>query len=215
MRHRVLTFGLAVATALAITAPASAQIAVQRYPGGSYGNDAYQNGYREGVREGERDARDRKDYGYKRDDAYEDADRGYRGGSKNAYRNDFRRGYESGYDVGYRRAGGYGYGRGVPPSRGDYGYPGGGYPGGGYPGGYRGGRIAFDNGYADGYDAGRNDADHRRSFEPEREGRYRSGNRGYDSRYGSRDSYRNEYRNGFRSGYEAGFRAERRNDRWR
>ena len=60
--------------------------------------------------------------------------------------------------------------------------------------------IAFDNGYADGYEAGRRDADRRRPFDPNGEGRYQSGNRGYDSRYGSRDWYRDEYRNGFRSG---------------
>ena len=36
--------------------------------GGWYGgdSDAYRNGYNAGVREGERDARDRKDYGFKR-----------------------------------------------------------------------------------------------------------------------------------------------------
>jgi hypothetical protein len=69
----------------------------------SYGNYAFDNGYRAGVREGARDARDGKRYGYKRDDAYEDADWGFRGGNKRWYRNEFRRGYESGYDSGYRR----------------------------------------------------------------------------------------------------------------
>jgi hypothetical protein len=68
-----------------------------------YGNYAFDNGYRAGVREGARDARDGKRYGYKRDDAYENADWGFRGGNKRWYRNEFRRGYESGYDSGYRR----------------------------------------------------------------------------------------------------------------
>ena len=94
--------------------------------------------------------------------------------------------------------------------------------GGGYPDRDRDGmpetrreRIAFDNGYADGYEAGRRDADRRRSFDPDNDSRYRSANRGYESRYGGRDWYRDEYRSGFRSGYEAGYRAERRDDRRR
>src|SRR5262245_43983685 len=115
MRHRMLTFGFALASTVAVSSPALAQgsgsrgvveigklvtvdVAVQRYPGGG-GSYGYQNGYREGQREGERDARDNKDYGFKRDDAYEDADRGFRGGNKGAYRADFRRGYEDGYDA--------------------------------------------------------------------------------------------------------------------
>lgn len=209
MRTRMLTFGFAVAAAFAMTAPAFAQYAPQRYPNGAYASSyGYQNGYREGLREGERDGRDRKDYGFKRDDAYEDADRGFRGGNKSAYKADFRRGYEDGYDVGYRRTGGYGRGGRIYPSPGY---------GGGYPNRDRDGipetrqeRIAFNNGYADGYDAGRRDADRRRRFDPYNDGRYKSGNRGYESRYGGRDWYRDEYRSGFRSGYEAGYRNERR-----
>lgn len=215
MRHRMLTLGFVVASALSVTAPAIAQYAPQRYPNSGYNQSyGYQNGYREGQREGERDARDGKDYGYKRDDAYEDADRGFRGGNKGAYKADFRRGYEDGYDLGYRRSGGYGRGGGVFYPRPSYGN--GGYQG-GYPNRDRDGipetrreRVAFDNGYSDGYDAGRRDADRRRSFDPYNDGRYKSANRGYDSNYGGRDWYRDEYRNGFRSGYEAGFRNERR-----
>ena len=130
MRNRWLTLSLAFATAIGMAAPVAAQVAVPRHPGsqpgwyGTRGNEGYQNGYREGLREGEHDGRSRKDYGYKRDDAYEDADRGYRGGyGKDAYRRDFRAGYEAGYDVGYRR---YGYyGGGYYPGR----YPDNRYPG--------------------------------------------------------------------------------------
>jgi hypothetical protein len=70
------------------------------YRGGSYG---YDNGFRAGAREGQHDAVDGRAFGYKRDDVYEDADWGFRGGSKRAYRNEFRRGYEDGYEVAYRR----------------------------------------------------------------------------------------------------------------
>jgi hypothetical protein len=231
MRHRMLTFGFALAATVAVSSPALAEgpnggrgvvdinglvnvdVAVQRYPGSGYGGSyGYQNGYREGQREGERDARDNKDYGFKRDDVYEDAERGFRGGSKSAYRADFRRGYEDGYDAGYRRLGG---------RRGGYPGPGGGY-GGGYPDRDRDGipetrreRIAFNNGYADGLEAGRRDADRRRSFDPDSDSRYRAANRGYSSGYGTRDFFRDEYRTGFRSGYEVGYRAERRDDRRR
>jgi hypothetical protein len=226
MGHRLLALGGALAVTIALAVPVDAQIAVPRRPGGGWGqssNDGYRTGYNFGLREGERDARDGKDYGYRRDDAYEDADRGFPGyGSRDAYRRDFRRGYEDGYAVAYRRFGGYGRsggyypGYGYPDSRrgGTYGYPGGyGNRGGyGYPGGSRGGRYGFETGYSDGYEAGLNDGRRNRAFDPTGEGRYRSANRGYDSRYGSRDAYRYEYRNGFRQGYEEGYRNSRRYD---
>lgn len=65
--------------------------------------------------------------------------------------------------------------------------------------------IAFDNGYADGYEKGLDDARDRRSADPTRHGWYRSADRNYDPQYGSRAQYANLYRDGFRSGYEAGF----------
>jgi hypothetical protein len=68
-----------------------------------YRDYAYDNGYRAGEREGQHDAWDHRPYGYKRDDVYEDADWGFRGGNKRWYRNQFRRGYEDGYEAGYRR----------------------------------------------------------------------------------------------------------------
>lgn len=66
--------------------------------------------------------------------------------------------------------------------------------------------VAFDNGYRDGLEKGREDARDRDSYDPVRHSRYRSADRGYDSRYGSRDSYKLVYRNGFEAGYEAGYR---------
>jgi hypothetical protein len=75
--------------------------------------------------------------------------------------------------------------------------------------------VAFDNGYADGYEKGINDARDRHSFDPTRHKWYRAGNRHYDSRYGPRAQYENIYRDGFRSGYDAGYRDGNRYDRRR
>ncbi len=69
----------------------------------------------------------------------------------------------------------------------------------------RSGGVAFDNGYADGYEKGLNDARDRHAFDPTRHKWYRSGERNYDSRYGSRAQYANVYRDGFRRGYESAY----------
>jgi hypothetical protein len=73
--------------------------------------------------------------------------------------------------------------------------------------------LALDNGYADGYDKGLEDAGKTRDFDPTRHGWYKSGDRGYDSDYGTKASYKNTYREGFRQGYQAGFNDRERNDR--
>jgi hypothetical protein len=67
-------------------------------------------------------------------------------------------------------------------------------------------RVAFDNGYKDGYDKGREDARDNDSYDPVRHSRYRSGDHGYDRRYGSKDDYKIVYRDGFEDGYNAGYR---------
>lgn len=66
--------------------------------------------------------------------------------------------------------------------------------------------AAFDNGYADGYEKGLDDARDGRGLDPTRHAWYRSADRHYDPAYGSRAAYANMYRDGFRSGYGAGFR---------
>jgi hypothetical protein len=66
--------------------------------------------------------------------------------------------------------------------------------------------IAYDNGFNDGVAEGRKDGQDRNRFDPERESRYRSADRGYNSRYGSKDEYKSVYRDGFREGYERGYR---------
>jgi hypothetical protein len=65
--------------------------------------------------------------------------------------------------------------------------------------------VAFDNGYADGYEKGLDDARDGRNADPTRHGRYRSADHNYDPDYGSKAQYANIYRDGFKSGYQAGF----------
>lgn len=71
-------------------------------------------------------------------------------------------------------------------------------------------RRAYDNGFRDGVDAGRDDARHHRPFDPIRAKRYREGDHDYDRRYGSRNDYQREYRAAFQQGYEQGYRQYRR-----
>jgi hypothetical protein len=71
-------------------------------------------------------------------------------------------------------------------------------------------RRAYNNGFRDGIDAGRDDARHHERFDPARAKRYREGDHDYDRRFGSRDDYRREYRAAFQQGYEQGYRQYRR-----
>lgn len=79
------------------------------------------------------------------------------------------------------------------------------YPNGGNRG-YGNNSVPYDNGYRDGVEKGREDARDRDSYDPVRHSRYRSGDRGYNSRYGTRETYKLTYRNGFEAGYEQGYR---------
>lgn len=64
---------------------------------------------------------------------------------------------------------------------------------------------AYDLGYRDGAQAGRDDARDGRGYEYQRHRDYRDANGGYDSRDGSRDAYRDRYRSGFVAGYRDGY----------
>jgi flagellar biosynthesis/type III secretory pathway protein FliH len=64
------------------------------------------------------------------------------------------------------------------------------------------GRRAYDNGYRQGLEEGRDDAGHHRSFSLDRHGDYRNAERGYRRE----DGERNPYREGFRRGFENGYR---------
>lgn len=173
---------------------------------------AYDRGYREGLHHGEEDARSGRDFAYEHDRDYQRADDGYdrRHGNRDAYRRVYRDAYATGYREGYSRSSGGrdGAGRAIPRGQGDYGYPGGGRGrSGGYGYGYN--EPAFDNGFADGYERGVDDARDGDRYDPLDHGRYRSGDRGYNNRYGSRERYKNVYREGFRAGYDQGYREAR------
>jgi flagellar biosynthesis/type III secretory pathway protein FliH len=189
----------------------------------------FQEGYSRGVRAGDEDGRRRESFNFNDEAEYRRADAGYRSqyGPIDRYRNEFRRGFEQGYRSGYDRyyqggrggyGGGYGGGYDGPPygrgrGRGPgYGY---GYPDQGYVIGSN--RRAYEQGFNDGYEAGLDDGTDGRRFDPISEGRYRSGDRGYEREYGSREAYKIDYRNAFRQGYEAGYNDGRRygsNRRW-
>ena len=75
----------------------------------------------------------------------------------------------------------------------------------GYPAGSRYNDAAYDNGYRDGLEKGREDRGDNDSFDPVRHSRYRSADRGYNSRYGSKEQYKLTYRDGFEAGYAQGY----------
>jgi hypothetical protein len=204
------------AAIIALAAPACAsQGGYYRYPTNARidGRAAYDRGFQEGRQEGVNDARRNRTFDYSRHDEYRDADQGYRGdGNRKEYRRMYRQGFEAGYNDGFRqyaRNGGYG---GYPgntrdngpydryPNPNDRAVPRPGYGGYGYS------SVAADAGYRDGLDQGRDDARHRRRFDPTGSRQYRSADHNYDRRYGSIDDYRRGYRDGFERGYEQGFR---------
>jgi hypothetical protein len=210
MWNRTHTFSAALLVAgLSIAGPACAtQTYGYRGPSGGYGRDierqAYDYGYRDGIRAGERDGRSGRSFSFNRHDDWRDADSGYNRswGDRDWYRRTYRRGFESGYTESYNRVAGYNRYPQVYPA-----YPA--YPG--APGGRAVLRSpAAQAGYRDGFEAGRDDANSRRAFEPQRSRRYREGDHDYDNRYGSRDEYKREYRAAFQQGYEEGFRGGRR-----
>lgn len=204
---------LALAT-LAIPAPAMAgpQLGVivqwaqrQAVPRVSVG---YNEGYARGLRSGEDDARRGNRFEFVDESDYRNADHGYRReyGAREFYRDEYRRGFAVGYEAGYRRV--------RPGGRfeggGRWGYPG--NPGGGYGRGRY--DVAAQQGYNDGYEAGFDDGRDGRRYDPIGESRYRSGDRGYNSRYGPRETYKANYRDAFRDGYEEGYDEARRFGRY-
>jgi hypothetical protein len=66
-------------------------------------------------------------------------------------------------------------------------------------------RVAYDAGYADGADLGRQDHEQGRPFDFANHRSYQSGDRGYTSGVQDRDVYVVAYRRGFEDGYEEGF----------
>lgn len=66
--------------------------------------------------------------------------------------------------------------------------------------------AASQNGYRDGLEKGREDADDRDAYDPGRHSWYRSADRGYESRLGTKDDYREQYRRAFIAGYDEAYR---------
>jgi len=74
---------------------------------------------------------------------------------------------------------------------------------------------AYDRGYREGQDQGRNDARHNRDFAPGRHSEYRNADDGYHREYGEREYYRRTYRRGFDVGYREAYERNVRYDRGR
>ena len=150
------------------------------------------------------DARRGRSFDYARHHDYRDADDGYRRGygSIESYRRVFRQGYAEGYDSGYRGSHA-GNGSNFPRSN----YPA--YPNNGSvfnPGSGRVyGNVAAQNGYRDGFEAGRNDGRDRDNYDPRGAKRYREGDHDYNGRYGDRELYKRDYRAAFEQGYREGY----------
>ena len=96
---------------------------------------------------------------------------------------------------------GYGDRRNYPNRNDRYGYP-----DRGSNRGYGYNSVAYDNGFRDGQEKGREDVRDRDAYDPVRHSWYRNGNRGYNNRYGTRDQYKLAYRDGFEAGYSQAFR---------
>ncbi len=67
-------------------------------------------------------------------------------------------------------------------------------------------RVAVDNGYREGYRAGRDDRASGRSNNYRDSGTYRDASNGYRDSYGDRVTYERSFQDGFRRGYNDGYR---------
>jgi len=65
--------------------------------------------------------------------------------------------------------------------------------------------IAGDIGYRDGVNAGSQDRQQGRAYQPRRRVAWRNGNHGYDPALGAKAAYRAAYRTSFEQGYQDGF----------
>jgi hypothetical protein len=76
---------------------------------------------------------------------------------------------------------------------------------GGY-GGYARGGPAAQFGFEDGRRDGSRDFYERKSFRPEKHGRFKDADRGYNRRFGEKRFYKEQYRAAYMQGYRAGYR---------
>ena len=228
-------FGFALLAPMAVTAaqaqtPRAVPRDSQIYRDGrdsQRNSQAYREGYDRGSRAGGDDGQRNRPFNFQNNSDYRNDDRGWRReyGDRDRWRTDFRLGFEFGYRESYSR---YRPGYGGVYGNGGYGnsYPNGNYGGYGNNGRGRGGPppwannrgswqrsdYAFQTGFTDGYEAGLNDGRSNRRFDPIGEGRYRSGDHGYNRNYGTREAYKFRYRDAFREGYEQGYQDGQRYD---
>src|SRR5262249_32095042 len=66
-------------------------------------------------------------------------------------------------------------------------------------------RRAYDVGYREGLEHGRDDARRGRDYAYAHDPEYRDADRGYDRRYGNREDYRRAFRQGYQAGYNEGY----------
>ena len=69
--------------------------------------------------------------------------------------------------------------------------------------------VAADIGYRDGVNAGIQDRNQHRAYQPRQHLAWRNGNHGYDAALGSMRAYRSSYRLSYETGYEDGFSPSR------
>lgn len=74
-------------------------------------------------------------------------------------------------------------------------------------------QVAFDNGYREGFEEGREDRSDGERFDYDDEGEFRDATRGYRNEYGSVDTYRGHFRDGYARGYRDGYEGRSSNRR--
>ena len=75
-------------------------------------------------------------------------------------------------------------------------------------------RRAYDNGFREGIEEGRNDARRHRDYSLRRHDEFRDADQGYRREYGDREFYRRNFRQGFEAGYREAYNRDARNDRY-
>ena len=66
-------------------------------------------------------------------------------------------------------------------------------------------QTALNAGYNEGIKQGRDDVNHRRRYDFQRQGAYQKATKDYNSRDGDRELYRRYFREAYENGYKAGF----------
>lgn len=74
-------------------------------------------------------------------------------------------------------------------------------------------QVAFDNGYREGFQEGREDRSNGERFDYNDEGEFRDATSGYRNEYGSVDAYRGDFRDGYARGYRDGYEGRSSNRR--